>query len=66
MISGRRADRVDPTKEVHMLTVRQIHNRVIGALVAVVALCAIGLIAEIAQIRVDKATQEETASAPHR
>jgi hypothetical protein len=47
-----------------MLTVRQIHNRVIAGLIAIAVLCAIGLIAEVAQIRVDRATQEQAISAP--
>ena len=61
--TGRRTSRVGPTNEAHMYTVRQIHNRVIGALVAIAALGVIGIIAECAQLRVDEATQEE-ASAP--
>ena len=42
-----------------MLTVRQIHNRVIGALIAIAVLGAIGIIAEVSQTRVDVATQED-------
>jgi hypothetical protein len=40
------------------LTVRQIHNRVIFFLLIIAALAGIGLLAEIAQIRVDQETQE--------
>ena len=44
-----------------MLTVRQIHNRVIAMLLVIIVLCSIGIFAEIAQMRVDRETQEMSA-----